>query len=92
MTYRNWINSLAFCGYCCRGWLRRWRAIPSAGKVANMTGNNAAEARQPDGTARKLGVGDAVYSGEQITTDKATSVHFQFVDESSFSRGRIPNS
>jgi hypothetical protein len=62
-------------------------AVPSAGQVSKMTGNNVAEARQPDGSARKLGVGDSIYSGEHIWTDKGTSVHIQFADESKFSLG-----
>src|SRR5574340_71779 len=62
-------------------------AGPSAGTVARMTGDNVAEARLPDGSTRKLAVGDAVYSGERISTDKGTSVHIQFADESRFSLG-----
>jgi hypothetical protein len=62
-------------------------AAASAGQVSKMTGNNIAEARQGDGAARKLNVGDAVYSGEHIWTDKGTSVHIQFADESKFSLG-----
>ena len=88
MTYRNLINSLVFlCVFMLPGLVSAAVAVPSAGQVSKMTGNNVAEARQPDGSARKLGVGDAVYSGEHIWTDKATSVHIQFVDESKFSLG-----
>lgn len=62
-------------------------AVPSAGTVAKMTGDNVAEARRADGTARKLAVGDAVYSGESIKTDKGTGVHIKFADESKFALG-----
>ena len=60
---------------------------PPAGKVESMTGDKVAETRQPDGNVRKLGVGDSVYSGEHILTDKSTSVHIQFADESRFTLG-----
>jgi hypothetical protein len=62
-------------------------AAPSAGTVSKLSGDNNAGARQPDGNVRKLGVGDAVYPGERIWTDKGTSVHIQFADESKFSLG-----
>jgi hypothetical protein len=62
-------------------------AVPSAGTVSKMTGDNVAEAQQADGKSRKLAVGDAVYSGESIKTDKSTSVHIQFADESKFALG-----
>jgi hypothetical protein len=62
-------------------------AVPSAGTVSKMTGDNVAEARQADGSARKLEVGAAVYAGERIWTDKGTSVHIQFADQSRFSLG-----
>jgi len=88
MSYRNLITSLLFlCVLMLPGLVSAAETVPSAGQVSKMTGNNVAEARQPDGSARKLGVGDAIYSGEHIWTDKGTSVHIQFVDESHFSLG-----
>lgn len=88
MTYGNWIKSLIVLSALLSPVMAlAIEAAASAGQVSKMTGNNVAEARQPDGTARKLGVGDAVYSGEHIWTDKGTSVHIQFVDESRFSLG-----
>ena len=88
MSYRNLITSLLFlCVLMLPGLVSATETVPSAGQVSKMTGNNVAEARQPDGSARKLGVGDAIYSGEHIWTDKGTSVHIQFVDESHFSLG-----
>jgi len=88
MTYRNWINGLVLFGtFLLPLMATATETVSSAGKVLSMTGDNVAEARQPDGTARKLGVGDAVYSGERITTDKGTTVNLQFADESRFSLG-----
>lgn len=88
MTYGNWMKRLILLGaFLLPGLACATEAVPSAGQVSKMTGNNVAEARQPDGTTRKLGVGDAVYSGEHIWTDKGTSVHIQFADESKFSLG-----
>lgn len=88
MTYRNLLTSLVFlCVLVLPGLVSAVEAVPSAGQVSKITGNNVAEARQPDGSARKLGVGDAIYSGEHIWTDKGTSVHIQFADESKFSLG-----
>lgn len=88
MTCGNWIKSLFFlCVFMLPGMVSAAEAMPSAGQVSKMSGNNVAEARQPDGSARKLVVGDAIYSGERIWTDKGTSVHIQFADESRFSLG-----
>jgi len=88
MTYGNWIRSLIFLYvFLSPAMVSAVEAPASAGQISKMTGNNVAEARKPDGTARKLGVGDAVYSGEHIWTDKSTSVHIQFADESRFSLG-----
>jgi hypothetical protein len=88
MTYRNWIKSLVLlCVFMLSGLVSAAEAVPSAGRVSKMTGDNVAEARLADGNARKLGVGDAVYSGERIWTDKGTSVHIQFADESRFALG-----
>jgi hypothetical protein len=88
MTCRNSIRSLILLStLMLTGMASATEAAPSAGQVSKMTGNNVAEARQPDGSARKLGVGDAIYAGEHIWTDKSTSVHLQFADESRFSLG-----
>ncbi len=88
MTYGNWMKSLFLLSvFLLPGVAYAAEAVPSAGQVSQITGNNVAEARQPDGTARKLGVGDAVYSGERIATDKGTSVSIKFADESRFSLG-----
>jgi hypothetical protein len=88
MKYRNWMTGLIFLSVLLSPVMALAVEAPaSAGQVSKMTGNNVAEARQPDGTARKLGVGDAVYSGEHIWTDKSTSVNIQFADESRFSLG-----
>jgi hypothetical protein len=87
MTYGNWIKSLILLSAFLSPVMASAVEPPaSAGQVSKMTGD-VAEARQADGTARKLAVGDAVYSGEHISTDKNTSVHLQFADESKFSLG-----
>lgn len=88
MTYRNWIAGLALLGAIflpIAG--HAAESAASAGTISGMTGANIAEARLPDGSARKLAVGDAVYSGERIWTDKGTSLHIQFADQSRFSLG-----
>jgi hypothetical protein len=88
MKYRNWINGFVLLGLFLLPLVASaTEAAASAGQVSQITGNNVAEARQPDGTVRRLGVGDAVYSGERIATDKSTSVHIKFADESRFSLG-----
>jgi len=88
MTYRNWLTSLLLLGaFLSPGSVCAVEAVPAAGQVSRMAGNNVAEARLPDGSSRKLGVGDAIYAGEHIWTDKRTSIHLQFADESRFSLG-----
>lgn len=88
MTYRNWMTSLFLLAAVFSPLAANAAdAAPSAGTVAKMTGDNVAEAQQADGKSRKLAVGDAVYSGESIKTDKSTSVHIQFADESKFALG-----
>lgn len=88
MTYRNWMTSLILLAAIFSPFAASAAdAPPSAGTVAKMTGDNVAEAQQADGKSRKLAVGDAVYSGESIKTDKSTSVHIQFADESKFALG-----
>lgn len=88
MTYRNWMTSLVLLGAVLSPFaVQAADTVSSAGTVAKMTGDNVAEARQTDGKSRKLAVGDAVYSGEHIWTDKGTSVHIQFADESKFALG-----
>ncbi len=88
MKYGNWIKRFILLSvFLLPGMAAAVEAAPSAGQVSRMTGNNLAEARLPDGTSRKLGVGDAIYAGERIWTDKRTSVHIQFADESRFSLG-----
>jgi len=86
MTYGNWIRSLIVMCVFLSPSMASAIAAPSAGEVSKLTGN-VAEARQVDGTSRKLSVGDAVFSGEHIWTDKSTSVHIKFADESRFSLG-----
>lgn len=88
MTYRNWMSGLLLLGAMSLPQaVLAADAATSAGTVSRMTGANVAEARLPDGSARKLVVGDAVYSGERIWTDKGTSLHIQFADQSRFSLG-----
>lgn len=87
MTYRNWMTSLVLLAAVFSPFTANATEISSAGTVSKMTGDNVAEARQADGSMRKLVVGDAVYSGESIKTDKGTSVHIQFADESRFVLG-----
>lgn len=88
MTYRNWLTGVVLLAAVLSPFaVQATEAVPSAGTVSKMTGDNLAEARQADGTTRKLAVGDAVYSGENIKTDKGTSVHIQFADESKFALG-----
>jgi hypothetical protein len=88
MTYGDRMKSLLLlCALILPGLACATETPASAGQVSQMSGNNVAEARQPDGSARRLAVGDAVYSGERIWTDKGTSVHIKFADESRFSLG-----
>ncbi|MDO8990732.1 MAG: FecR domain-containing protein [Sideroxyarcus sp.] len=88
MTYKDWMSGLLLLGAFMSPFaVHAVEAAPSAGQVSKMTGDNVAEARQADGKARKLAVGDAVYSGERVWTDKRTSVHIKFADESRFSLG-----
>lgn len=88
MKYGNWTKGFILLSvFLLPVMASATEAVASAGQVSRMTGNNVAEARQPDGTVRRLGVGDAVYSGERIATDKDTSVHIKFADESRFSLG-----
>lgn len=88
MKFGNWIKGFILIGmFLLPMMAAAIEAAPSAGKVSRMTGDNNAEARLPDGSARKLEVGDAVYSGERIWTDRGTSLHIQFADESKFSLG-----
>ncbi|HLY95969.1 MAG: FecR domain-containing protein [Sideroxydans sp.] len=88
MKYRNWIKGFVLLGVFLSPLVASaTEGAVSAGQVSQITGNNVAEARQPDGTARKLGVGDTVYSGERIATGKGTSVSIKFADESRFSLG-----
>jgi len=88
MKYGNWIKGFVLLSvFLLPGVAAATEAVSSAGTVSRMTGDNVAEARQPDGSARKLAVGDAVYAGERIWTDKGTSVHIQFSDQSRFSLG-----
>lgn len=88
MKFGNWIKGFILIGmFLLPMMAAAIETAPSAGKVSRMTGDNNAEARLPDGSARKLEVGDAVYSGERIWTDRGTSLHIQFADESKFSLG-----
>lgn len=88
MINGNWIRSLIVLSILLSPAMASAAdAAPSAGQVSKMTGNNVAEARQPDGTARKLNVGDDVYSGEHVWTDKRTTVDIKFADKSRFSLG-----
>lgn len=88
MRYWNWMTSMALLAVMSVSFAAYAEETPvSAGTVSSMTGGNVAEARQPDGSARKLAVGDAVYSGERISTDKGTSIRIQFADQSRFSLG-----
>ncbi len=87
MRFGKWIGFVLWGVLLSPGVTTATEAAPSAGTISRMTGDNIAEARQADGSARKLAVGDAVYAGEHIWTDKGTSVHIQFADESRFSLG-----
>src|SRR5450759_4547292 len=62
-------------------------AATSAAEIARITGDNIAEARAPDGKLRKLGKGDAVYSGDAISTGKDTTLDILFADGSRFMVG-----
>lgn len=87
MRFGKWIGFVLWGVLLSPGVTTATEAAPSTGTISRMTGDNIAEARQADGSARKLAVGDAVYAGEHIWTDKGTSVHIQFADESRFSLG-----
>ena len=88
MTYRNWMTGLVLLVAMSLSFAARAAdEVPSAGTVSKLTGDNVAEARLADGKARKLAVGDAVYSGERIWTGKDSGVHIKFADESRFALG-----
>ncbi len=90
MTYRNCLTCLFLLVAMAMASpfaVQAAEAPLSAGTVSRMTGDNIAEARQPDGSARKLAVGDPIHAGERIWTNTRTSLHIQFADQSRFSLG-----
>ncbi len=62
-------------------------ADTAAGEVAQIRGTGIAHARASDGGLRKIGIRDAVYSGDSISTDKNTSLNIRFADGSRFDVG-----
>jgi hypothetical protein len=59
-------------------------AATAAGEILRISGDNIAQAIASDGSQRQLGLGDAVYSGDTISTGKATTLLIKFVDASRF--------
>ncbi len=62
-------------------------AAPAAGEVAQLRGLGITQARATDGISRKLAMGDAIYSGDNISTGKDTSLNIRFADGSRFDIG-----
>lgn len=90
MSYRNWIAGLMLLGAVALPQAVLAADMATAATVSKISGDKLVEARMGEGPARKLAVGDAVYSGERVWTDKGSSVHLRFADESRFALG--PNS
>ncbi len=61
----------------------------AAGEVMRISGENIAQALAADGSQRKLAYGDAVYSGDTISTGKDTSLVVKFADGSRFALGSL---
>jgi len=62
-------------------------AATSAGEIARLTGDGIARARATDGSLRKLAAGDAIYSGDAVSTGKDTTLDILFADGSRFAVG-----
>lgn len=62
-------------------------AAIAAGEISSISGNKIAQARAADGTVRKLAEGDAIFSGEAISTGKDTTLVILFADKSRFGIG-----
>ena len=63
-------------------------AVTSAGDITRITGDGIAQAKSADGVVRTLAKGDAVYSGDAISTGKDTTLDILFADKSRFSVGQ----
>ncbi|MEQ1629533.1 MAG: FecR domain-containing protein [Gallionella sp.] len=63
-------------------------AATSAGDITRLTGDAVAQARAADGNTRKLLKGDAIYSGDTISTGPDTTLDILFADGSRFSVGQ----
>lgn len=87
MTYRNWMTGLMLLAAAVLPFTAQAAEATVAAKVEKTGGDNVVEARLGEGPARKLAVGDAVYSGERVWTDKGSSVHLKFEDQSKFALG-----
>lgn len=62
-------------------------AAISAGEISSISGEKIAHARGTDGKLRSLSTGDAVYTGEAVSTGKDTSLVINFADNSRFAIG-----
>jgi hypothetical protein len=87
MMNRAWIHGLILAGVLAIPLPTSAEQATVAGKVSKISGDSAVEARKGDGPVRKLATGDTIYSGDRVRTDKGTSVHIQFADESKFAIG-----
>lgn len=63
-------------------------AATSAGNVTRITGQGEAQAKSADGVVRTLVKGDAIYSGDAVSTGKDTTLDIVFADKSRFSVGQ----
>lgn len=62
-------------------------AVEAAGEITRVSGDKIAHARGVDGKLRNLSTGDAIYSGEAVSTGKDTSLLINFADNSRFAIG-----
>jgi hypothetical protein len=85
MTYLTLLNRLVLLGLLLVPALVE--AATSAGEIARITGDSIAQARATDGSLRKLVAGDAIYSGDAISTGKDTTLDILFADGSRFAVG-----
>ncbi len=63
-------------------------ATSSAGDISRITGEGLAQVKASDGSIRKLAKGDAIYSGDTISTGADTTLDILFADGSRFSLGK----
>ena len=60
---------------------------PAIGRVSRLVGSQLGQAEAPGASARKLAMGDSVFSGERIRTGAGTVLQIEFTDTSRFTLG-----